>query len=94
MGIVYLAVFFVGEIRAADYRHHLAGLDILGGHSYAVAALAFNLGQAQFGLPVGNGILTTHDEAQAIARFDKGAEAVRVALEMARLRRELADRWR
>jgi 6,7-dimethyl-8-ribityllumazine synthase len=38
------------------------------------------------GLPVANGILTTNDEAQAKARLDKGAEAVRVAVEMARLR--------
>ncbi len=46
------------------------------------------------GLPVANGILTTDDEAQALARKDKGAEAVRVALEMARLRQELAAKWR
>jgi len=38
------------------------------------------------GLPVANGILTTDDEAQAGARLDKGAEAVRVAVEMAKLR--------
>jgi len=38
------------------------------------------------GLPVANGILTTNDEAQAKARLDKGAEAVRVAVEMAKLR--------
>jgi 6,7-dimethyl-8-ribityllumazine synthase len=38
------------------------------------------------GLPIANGILTTEDEAQAMARLDKGAEAVRVALEMAKLR--------
>jgi 6,7-dimethyl-8-ribityllumazine synthase len=38
------------------------------------------------GLPVANGILTTDDEAQALARLDKGAEAVRVAVEMAKLR--------
>ena len=42
------------------------------------------------GLPVANGILTTDTEEQALARKDKGAEAVRVAVEMARLRRELA----
>ncbi len=48
----------------------------------------------QFGLPVANGILTTQDEAQALARKDKGAEAVRVAVEMARTRRALADKWR
>src|SRR5258708_28039494 len=38
------------------------------------------------GLPVANGILTTDDEAQAKARLDKGAEAVRVAVEMAKLK--------
>jgi 6,7-dimethyl-8-ribityllumazine synthase len=46
------------------------------------------------GLPVANGILTTDTEAQALARKDKGAEAVRVAIEMANLRRELAQRWK
>jgi 6,7-dimethyl-8-ribityllumazine synthase len=44
----------------------------------------------EFGIPVANGILTTEDEAQAEARLDKGAEAVRVALDMARLRARLA----
>jgi 6,7-dimethyl-8-ribityllumazine synthase len=44
-----------------------------------------------FGLPVANGILTTEDEAQAEARLDKGAEAVRVALQMVELRAKLKD---
>jgi 6,7-dimethyl-8-ribityllumazine synthase len=48
----------------------------------------------EFGVPVANGILTTQDETQALARADKGAEAVRVAIEMARLRTQLAERWR
>lgn len=43
------------------------------------------------GLPVANAILTTENEAQAEARLDKGAEAVRVAVEMARLRSDLAE---
>jgi 6,7-dimethyl-8-ribityllumazine synthase len=43
------------------------------------------------GLPIANGILTTDDEAQAEARLDKGAEAVRVAVEMARLRKQLNE---
>ena len=43
------------------------------------------------GVPVANGILTTEDEAQAVARLDKGAEAVRVAVEMAKLRAKLAQ---
>jgi 6,7-dimethyl-8-ribityllumazine synthase len=44
----------------------------------------------EFGIPVANGILTTDTEEQAKARLDKGAEAVRVALEMAKLRAKLA----
>ena len=43
------------------------------------------------GLPIANGILTTEDEAQAEARLEKGAEAVRVALEMAKLRKSLNE---
>jgi 6,7-dimethyl-8-ribityllumazine synthase len=45
----------------------------------------------ELGLPVANGILTTEDEAQANARLDKGAEAVRVAVEMARLKTTLHE---
>lgn len=45
----------------------------------------------EFGLPIANGILTTDDELQAAARLDKGAEAVRVAIEMARLRARLHE---
>jgi 6,7-dimethyl-8-ribityllumazine synthase len=43
------------------------------------------------GLPIANGILTTEDEAQALARLDKGAEAVRVAVEMARLKERMHE---
>lgn len=46
----------------------------------------------EFGIPVANGILTTENEEQARARLDKGAEAVRAALEMARLRRAIEER--
>src|SRR3954470_18152784 len=45
----------------------------------------------QFGIPIGNGILTTNDEAQALARVGKGAEAVRVAAEMFGLKKKLND---
>ena len=44
-----------------------------------------------FGLPVANGILTADDEKQANARLDKGAEAVRVAVEMAELKAQLHE---
>jgi 6,7-dimethyl-8-ribityllumazine synthase len=43
------------------------------------------------GLPIANGILTTNDEKQADARLDKGAEAVRVAVEMAKLKQKLNE---
>jgi 6,7-dimethyl-8-ribityllumazine synthase len=43
------------------------------------------------GLPIANGILTTNDEKQAEARLDKGAEAVRVAVEMAKLKQKLNE---
>jgi len=46
----------------------------------------------EFGIPVANGILTTDDEAQARSRKDKVAEAVRAAHEMARTKRQLAER--
>ncbi len=46
------------------------------------------------GLPVANGILTVDTEEQALARKAKGAEAVRVAIEMAGLRYELSQKWR
>ena len=45
----------------------------------------------EFGLPVANGILTTDDEAQALARLDKGAEAVKVAVEMATLKERMHE---
>jgi 6,7-dimethyl-8-ribityllumazine synthase len=45
----------------------------------------------QTGLPIANGILTLDKEAQAEARLDKGAEAVRVAVEMAQLRSSLHE---
>ena len=46
--------------------------------------------QLESGVPVANGIITTESEAQAEARIGKGAEAARVAVEMARLRVRIA----
>ena len=43
------------------------------------------------GVPVANAILTTDTEAQAKARLDKGAEGVRVAVEMAKLRASVSE---
>jgi 6,7-dimethyl-8-ribityllumazine synthase len=42
--------------------------------------------QLEFGIPIGNGILTTDTEEQALARAEtKGFEAVQAALELANL---------
>ena len=46
--------------------------------------------QLETGVPVANGILTTENEAQTEARMTKGAEAARVAVEMARLKAAVA----
>jgi 6,7-dimethyl-8-ribityllumazine synthase len=43
------------------------------------------------GVPVANAILTTDDEAQAKARLDKGAEGVRAAVEMAKLKASVLE---
>jgi 6,7-dimethyl-8-ribityllumazine synthase len=45
--------------------------------------------QLETGVPVANGVLTTDTEDQARARVSKGAEAARVAVEMANILRKL-----
>jgi 6,7-dimethyl-8-ribityllumazine synthase len=44
-----------------------------------------------FGLPVANAILTLNSESEAKERLGKGAEGVRVAVEMAKLRASLHE---
>jgi 6,7-dimethyl-8-ribityllumazine synthase len=49
--------------------------------------------QLDSGIPVANGVLTTNDDYQAEARMsEKGADAARVAIEMANLLRVLGER--
>jgi 6,7-dimethyl-8-ribityllumazine synthase len=49
--------------------------------------------QLDTGIPVANGILTTDDDDQALARMsEKGAEVARVAIEMANLLKTLDER--
>ena len=43
------------------------------------------------GLPIANAILTLNGEAEAMQRIDKGAEGVRVAVEMAKLKASLHE---
>lgn len=48
--------------------------------------------QLETGVPIANAVLTTNDEAQAMTRAAvKGAEAARVAIEMANLLREVSS---
>ena len=75
----YDALVAVGAVIRGDTYH----FDIVANES-ARGVMDVAL---EFGIPVGNGILTTEDEAQA--RLDKGAEAVRVALEMAKLKAQI-----
>ncbi|HVB47275.1 MAG TPA: 6,7-dimethyl-8-ribityllumazine synthase [Burkholderiales bacterium] len=82
----YDALVAIGAVIRGETRH----FEVVAGES-ARGVMDVAL---EFGIPVANGILTTEDEAQALARLDKGAEAVRVAIEMARLRGALAENWR
>jgi 6,7-dimethyl-8-ribityllumazine synthase len=45
--------------------------------------------QLETGMPVANGVLTTDTEDQARARISKGAEAARVAVEMANILKKI-----
>lgn len=47
--------------------------------------------QLEHGIPVANAILTVENEAQAEARVSKGAEAARVAVEMALTLEDLSE---
>jgi 6,7-dimethyl-8-ribityllumazine synthase len=79
----YDALVAVGAVIRGDTYH----FDIVANESArGVMDVALD-----FGLPVANGILTTDDEKQAKARLDKGAEAVRVAVEMAKLKAQLNE---
>jgi 6,7-dimethyl-8-ribityllumazine synthase len=79
----YDALVAIGAVIRGDTYH----FDVVANES-ARGAMDVML---EFGVPVANGILTTDDEKQASARLDKGAEAVRAAVEMARLKRQLHE---
>jgi 6,7-dimethyl-8-ribityllumazine synthase len=60
-------------------RGETAHFDFVAGE----AASGLQLAALETGVPVSFGVLTTDTLEQAVARADKGAEAVRTALEMA-----------
>ena len=44
--------------------------------------------QLDFNVPIGNGVLTVENKAQALARLDKGGAAAKAALTLAQFKRE------
>ena len=80
-----------------DYDALIALGCIIRGETYHFELVANESGAGvsrvamDYGLPVANAILTTENEAQALARqVDKGRDAARVAVEMAQLLKALA----
>jgi 6,7-dimethyl-8-ribityllumazine synthase len=74
----YDALVVVGAVIRGDTYH----FDIVANESAAGVAGV----QLEFGIPIGNGILTCDTDAQAEARMDaKGYEATMAALELANL---------
>ena len=71
----YSCIVALGAVIRGDTPH----FDYVAGE----AASGLQLAGLETGVPVAFGVLTTDSEAQARERLDKGAEAVRTALEMA-----------
>jgi len=72
------ALVALGAVIRGDTYH----FEIVAGESAAGVASV----QLEFGIPIGNGILTTDNEQQARERADaKGFDAARAALELANL---------
>jgi len=71
----YACIVALGCVIRGDTPH----FDYIAGE----AASGLQLAALETGVPVAFGVLTTETAAQAEARLDKGAEAVRTALEMA-----------
>jgi 6,7-dimethyl-8-ribityllumazine synthase len=80
----YDALVALGAVIRGDTYH----FEIVANESAAgISSVAL-----EFGIPIGNGILTCDTDAQAIARMDqKGFEAAHAALEMANLFLKLED---
>jgi len=80
----YHALVALGAVIRGETYH----FEIVANESAAgIASVAL-----EFGVPIGNGILTTDTDEQALARADeKGYQAALAALEMANLRVAIAD---
>jgi len=79
----YVAIVALGCVIRGETAHfeYVAG----------EAASGLQLAALETGVPVAFGVLTTNTLEQAMARSDKGAEAVRTALEMADLFNQIRE---
>jgi 6,7-dimethyl-8-ribityllumazine synthase len=77
----YVAIVALGCVIRGETAH----FEVVAGE----AASGLQLAALETGVPVAFGVLTTENLEQAMARADKGAEAVRSALEMADLFNQL-----
>jgi 6,7-dimethyl-8-ribityllumazine synthase len=79
----YVAIVALGCVIRGETAHfeYVAG----------EAASGLQLAALETGVPVAFGVLTTDTLEQAMARSDKGAEAVRTALEMADLFNQIRE---
>jgi 6,7-dimethyl-8-ribityllumazine synthase len=79
----YVAIVALGCVIRGETAH----FDYVAGE----AASGLQLAALETGVPVAFGVLTTDTLEQAMARSDKGAEAVRTALEMADLFNQIRE---
>jgi 6,7-dimethyl-8-ribityllumazine synthase len=96
-GALEVPVALQALAQSNEYDALIALGCIVRGQTYHFELVANESGAAitrlalDYKLPIANAILTVHDMAQALARqTDKGAEAARVAVEMANLLNDLA----
>ncbi len=95
-GALEVALALQALAEADEYDALIALGCIIRGETYHFELVANESGAGvnQVGLsyqvPVANAILTVENEAQALARLDKGTDAARVAVEMANLLGELS----
>ena len=89
-GALEVPVALQAMAQADQFDALIAWRCIIRGETYHFELVANESGSAitqlalDHGLPIANAILTTENEAQAIARqYDKGRDAARVAVEMA-----------
>jgi 6,7-dimethyl-8-ribityllumazine synthase len=81
----YDALVALGAVIRGDTYH----FDVVANESASGVATV----QLDFGIPIGNGILTCDTDAQALARAErKGYEATQAALELANLLSKLDER--